>query len=394
MSDAEMREKMAETPMESYSFTYSEEEYREARKAYFSPATIRVVVFNVLVSAVVLYILMSRNFDFIGGLVFGVEGMAMYFSLLGLIRAVKSWKVIEPKVCASVYTYDLYEDYMYLRITRDDETVHLTKFEYADLRQKIDVGRYYLLNFSNQIYVVKKEGISETSIFHTLKPKAPEKPAKGLKALSVVLMVLSIVSGVACIFYILFSKFYIPQWWFLPAFGLIPFASMVLGLYMKKIGGGKGTFIAGLLAFALALGVFCGAEDYGTEGVKKREQILKIENYMEIYLPKPYDYDNFKDSVDGVYYEDTAMQFYEEDVDYLEGVIEVSEEWQQDLNNETYELVAKVGVADHWDYVCVYNITTDEYNKVPSKEGTYSMAAMYYDMYYNGLYVIEYEFTK
>ncbi|MBQ2687278.1 MAG: DUF2892 domain-containing protein [Clostridia bacterium] len=395
MADTEVFEKKENIPLESYTFTYTKEEHREAKKNYFSQPTAKIVVLSILVTAIIVYVL-SLSFNFGSGLFVGIEAMWLLFSVLGLVKAKQTWKLSEAKFCSSVYTYELFEGYMFMKVTRENETVHLTKFEYADLRQKIDVGKYYLLNFYNQIYVIKKQELAENSIFHSIKPKEPEKPSATLRALSVVLLVLSIVSGVSGVLLIGSSMFNYGamQWWYLLAFGLIPIASLVFGFYMKKYGTGKGNVIAGLLAFCFILGVFYAGYTDEPDRAEEYAQIEVVESYVGVPLPRPHSYDNFKGSVNGIDYEDTAMQFNSEAGDFIEGIIKGSDKWSAILTDEIYDLVYEVGTAEDWDYVCVYNITNDEYNKVPLKEGTYDMAAMYYDMEYNGLYVIEYEYAK
>lgn len=395
MADTEVFEKKENIPLESYTFTYTKEEHREAKKNYFSQPTAKIVVLSILVTAIIVYVL-SLSFNFGSGLFVGIEAMWLLFSVLGLVKAKQTWKLSEAKFCSSVYTYELFEGYMFMKVTRENETVHLTKFEYADLRQKIDVGKYYLLNFYNQIYVIKKQELAENSIFHSIKPKAPEKPSATLRALSVALLVLTIVSGISgvlCVSVQLISAGAI-KWWCLLAFSALPLASFIFGIYMKKYGGGRGNLFAGLLVLVVIFTVFFSVNTKEPVDAEKSAQIEAVESYMGVFLPEPYSYDNFKGSVNGIDYEDTAMQFNSEAGDFIEGIIKGSDKWSAILTDEIYDLVYEVGTAEDWDYVCVYNITNDEYNKVPLKEGIYDMAAMYYDMEYNGLYVIEYEYAK
>lgn len=395
MADTEVFEKKENIPLESYTFTYTKEEHREAKKNYFSQPTAKIVVLSILVTAIIVYVL-SLSFNFGSGLFVGIEAMWLLFSVLGLVKAKQTWKLSEAKFCSSVYTYELFEGYMFMKVTRENETVHLTKFEYADLRQKIDVGKYYLLNFYNQIYVIKKQELAENSVFHSIKPKEPEKPSATLKSLSVALLVLTIVSGISgvlCVNVQLISAGAI-KWWCLLAFSALPLASFIFGIYMKKYGGGRGNLFAGLLVLVVIFTVFFSVNTKEPVDAEKSAQIEAVESYMGVFLPEPYSYDNFKGSVNGIDYEDTAMQFNSEAGDFIEGIIKGSDKWSAILTDEIYDLVYEVGTAEDWDYVCVYNITNDEYNKVPLKEGTYDMAAMYYDMEYNGLYVIEYEYAK
>lgn len=396
MTDTEVFEKKESMPLESCSFTYTKEEYREAKKLYFTPITARVIISNIIMVALVVYVLIRGEFDYFGGLMLGVEGMALYFTLKSLLMASKSWKIIEPKVCSSVYSYELFEDCMFLKITREGETVHLNKFEYSDLRQKFDTGKYYLLNLNNQIYVIKKQELAENSLFHSIKPKEPEKPSKGIRAWSKVLMVLSIVagvSGVICGFALYFAEAL--HWWYPYIFAIIPIVSFFFGIYMKKnYNGGRGNSLAGFFAALMIFAVFFCSNSWETTDIQKRQQIRSIESYAGVDLPDTRYYESYTDIADGIYYTDTIMQFYNKDVGYLESVIKSDEIWSQTYSADTSELLSEVGAFKDWDFISVYNITTGEYNKVPEDAGTYNMAAMFYYMGDNELCVTEYKYTK
>lgn len=396
MTDTEVFENTENMPLESYSFTFSEAEYEEVNKGYFQKFLVRVIVLGVAFAFIIAGIVISDMADIVGGFIAGFSLLYFVISLSGLLKVQKSWKRTKEKICSSVYDYQIFDRYLFLTITRNGERVHYIKFEYDDLTQKFDVGRFYLFAFNNQLYMVKKQEIAENSIFHTLKPKAPEKPSKSLKSLSVVLMVFSIVSGVAGMFVAMaLNTSSALSWWHPVVFSIIPLASFFFGLYLKKNhNAGKANFISGLMITAFVFLIFSSFGAFESEDIAKKNQIETIESYMGVELPEPYEYDNFKYKSDGKTSEDTAMQFYSKDIDYLENIILSDEKWSDSLSSETNELVARVGVADDWDYVCVYNITTDEYNKVPRDDGIYQMAAMYWDTDYNGLYVIEYNYFQ
>lgn len=396
MTDTEIFEKKENTPLESYTFTYTTEEYDEAVRGVLQGYTVRTVVTGVLFAAITAGVIMSDMTDFLGGFLVGWTLIYFLMSLAGLLTIRKNWKATKARVCSSENKYELFDDYLLFTVTRDGECVHFTKLEYDKLRRKIDTGRMYLLDFANQGYLIKKQDISENSIFHTLKPKPPEKPSATLRGLSKALMVLSIVSGVSGVLVIgshMFNYGAI-QWWHLLAFGLIPIASFVFGFYMKKYGGGKANVIAGLFAFAFILGVFWASVGDEPVDMEKEFQISKIELYMDVNLPKPSYYESYSDTADGIYYTDTVMQFYSKDVAHLESVIQSGENWSATYSSDTTELLSEVGAFKDWDFISVYNITSGEYNKVPENEGSYDMAAMYYYMDDNQLYVTEYEYTK
>lgn len=396
MTDSEVFENKENMPLESYSFTYSEEEYNKANQGVFKGLLMRTVVFGFVFLAITAGLIMSDLKTFFGGILVGWTLLYFVLALAGLFKSRKGWESTKERVCSSLFKYELFDTYMLLTVTRDGECVHFTKLEYDKIISKIDTGRFYLLNFANQLYLIKKQEIAENSIFHTLKPKAPEKPSATLRGLSKALMVLTIVSGV-CGFICAGAQMLSlgkMEWWYLFAFGSVPLASLIFGIYMKKYGGGRGNVFAGLFVFAIVFAMFYAWGNEAPARADKYAQIEAVESYIGVDLPNPHTYDNFRGDTQGVYYVDTAMEFYDKDVNELERFILNSKDWSSILNNETNELVADVGVAEDWDFVCVYNITTDEYNKVPEVEGTYDMAAMYYDMDYNGLYVIEYEYVK
>ncbi len=382
--------------LESYRFTFTEEENKEIFRLQTHRSLIKTIFIGIVAVAVMVSIIANGTQDAVDGFVLGMELVALLYLALSWIRACRNYSLTSSRICATVYCYELFADYMNIHIFRNDEKVGFRKFYYVDIQRKLDLGKYYLLVFDNQVFIIKKQEIAENSIFHSIKPKESEKPSAALKFLSVLLLVLSIVSGVSgfiCASVQLFSMGTI-KWWYLLAFSVIPLASFILGIYMKKYGGGRGNLFAGLFVLVIIFTLFFSVSTKEPVDAEKDSQIEAVESYMGIFLPEPYSYDNFKSSVNGIDYEDTAMQFHSKEGDFIEGIIKDNDKWSAVLTDEIYELVFEVGTAEEWDYVCVYNITNDEYNKMPLKEGTYDMAAMYYDMEYNGLYVIEYEYAK
>ena len=401
MADTEVFEKKDNTPLESYSFTYSEAEYNEANRGVFKGLLVRTVVFGVVFAAVTAGAIIGDLKSFFGGMLVGWTLMYFVLSVAGLFRTRQGWKSTKDRVCSSLFEYQLFDTYMLLTVSRDGKQVHFTTLEYDKLISKVNTGGFYVLNFANQLYLVKKQEIAENSIFHTLKPKAPEKPGKGAKAVSAIFMVLTIVTLVCALISAVAvninSVGVVRYWWYLYVFLPIPLFSYGLGLYMKrKHNFGRGNIIVGLVAIILVISVYFSFNNIAKDTTypDKNENIASIESYIGFFLPEPESYDNFKDSVNGIDYEDTAMKFDAEAGDYIEDIIKIEDNWSAVLSDDTYELVSEVGTLEHWDMMTVYNITTDQYNKVPAESGVYSMAAMYYDMDANGLYVIEYEYVK
>lgn len=399
MTDTEVFEKKENMPTESYRFFYTEQEYKEARNTYFKGGIIRTVAFGLLCLGLGIYFCTSGALEFTDGLFIGLWAMYLLISVSSLIRVFRSWTDNMSKVCSSVYNFKLIEDRLIIDIFRDSERVFYNDFKLADLRQKADAGRFYLLVFTNQVFIVKKEELPNNSIFHTLKPKDPEKPSKTLKGFSVALLVLSIVAGVCGMVCAMALHVSLGveafRWWYPYAFALIPVASFFFGWYMKKkYNGGRGNTIAGFFATMMIFCAFFGLGSAKPVDMEKEYQISKVELYADVDLPNPSCFESYTDTADGIDYRDTFMEFNAFNVEHLESVIKSSENWAATYSADITELLSDVGAFKDWDFISVYNITTDEYNKVPYNEGTYDMAAMYYYMDDNQLYVTEYEYTK
>lgn len=261
MTDTEVFENKENMPLESYSFTYSEAEYEEVKKGYFQKFLVRVIVLGIALALIIAGIVISDMADIVGGFIAGYSLLYFVISLSGLLKVRKSWKLTKAKICSAIYEYKLFDRHLLLTVTRNGECVHYIKFEYDDLTQKFDVGRFYLFAFSNQLYMVKKQEIAENSIFHTLNPKAPEKPNKGAKAVSVIFIVLTIVTLVCAMFSAVAVNInsigVVRYWWYPYVFSFVPILSFILGIFMKrKYNSGRGNIFTGILAVVLILCIY------------------------------------------------------------------------------------------------------------------------------------------
>ncbi len=283
MTDTEIFEKKENMPLETYTFTYSEAEYDEMNKSSFSSLVVRTVVLGVLAVAVTVGVIMGGELEFFGGFLCGWTLLYFILSLTGLLKGRKNWRLTKAKVCSALYKYELFEDHMFLTVTRNGECEVYLRLEYENLNWKRDTGRFYLLAFANnQMYIVKKQEIAENSIFHSLKAKAPEKPSKSLKALSVVLMVFTIVSLVCAMFSALAvnvnSVGLVRTWLYIFIFLPVPVISYGFGVFMKRrYNSGRGNIFAGLIAIIVVLSLFISmnkiAGDVGRRESYSEEQM-------------------------------------------------------------------------------------------------------------------------
>lgn len=276
MENTGIFEKKENMPLETYTFTYSEAEYDEINKSSFSSLVVRAVVFGILAVAVTVGVIVGGEPEFFGGFLSGWTVLYFILSLVGLLKGRKNWKTSKAKICSGVYKYEVFEDHMFLTVTRNGECEVYSKLEYENLNLKRDTGRFYLLAFANnQLYIVKKQEIAENSIFHSLKAKAPEKPSKGLKTLSVVLMVLTIVTMVCSMFGAMAvninSVELVRTWLYIFIFLPVPVISYGFGVFMKRrYNSGRGNIFAGLIAIIVVLSLFISMNKIADD-VERRE---------------------------------------------------------------------------------------------------------------------------
>ena len=249
--------------------------------------------------------------------------------------------------------------------------------------------------------MVKKQEISQTSVFHSLKPKSPEKPKKIIKVLSSVLMVLTILTlfcaMISAAMVNINSVGIVKYWWYVFLFLPIPVISYGFGVFWKrKYNLGRGNVFTGLIAIIVILCMFLLLNQ--TEPTKnypdKYQNILSVGSYIDFDLPYPNEYEELSVDAEGVLHKNIFMKFGYFETNEFEELIKDSEIWRAVVSDEMAEITDVIDIPYGWEYCCVYNIANDEYNTVPAENGTYYMAAMFYDMDADELRVIEYEYTK
>lgn len=167
-------------------------------------------------------------------------------------------------------------------------------------------------------------------------------------------------------------------WCFLP----IPITSIVLGFKYKKAGfkctkNIVGGFIVGF--FLLIYGFFFLIPGFSQD----YEQIDKYRNIIDAKLPENgeleiHEWDTYFDEDNYV----IVNAYYDkENVDDLVESIKNSNNWilGKELKSNLKIFIPFTLYQEENNYYSIYNKTTDQYNKIPEKEGNYEIYAMRYD---------------
>ncbi len=400
----------AEAPKESYSFVYDKSDisavFDKPRKAFIK----RTVIIAV---AAVILILSSLNISP------WLTWVCILFIISGCIfhaRSYADFKKIqrrsESKIIGALYSYDVYDGYFILNISRDGDVKRMMKISFGDIESAEKSEKYIIFGVSGQAYIIKREALAADSMFYPLcdevskkAANSPRNPEAWRKTVSNLLFILSI----ATIFFalaalaIMSRKSYpfhtVQNMWVFYLFIPIPIASIVYGFYLKKRGYRYKKnviigFIMAILLFIYGSFSFIFANEYSRDEalVKEMEELLSIDipEYYQIYTK---DFSGHTQSssygyiytVSNIYFDEAAVREFEESL-------------EDDAKWLSYIPSSLSGITSHYcevsggeNYYIVYNTDTAEFNKLPDKSGEYTFINVAYSAESNTMKLVKYK---
>lgn len=231
-------------PLEYYCFTYNENEMNEIFKLqckafYKIPAIIALILF-----ASILSLIKSSDSKLLIGIVTGILCVHLYYYIRGFFTYKKNWKKGYEHVCKSVYEYGIYENYIDITIYRNNEIIRKYKCYSNEIDNIQILGNWLLIQFSGQLFIVRKSDLIENSAFYSYMykcmPKSTEKPApKILKIISNILCFTSFLSPLIFSTVALLNianNVFNENMWLFCLFALIPISSVIYGVFLKSKG--------------------------------------------------------------------------------------------------------------------------------------------------------------
>ena len=407
LSETEPIEEAAIEPREAYVFQYNKEELHEVFKKVRLPLIKHAVIFGIACIILLLLCLGNEANDAEIGIIFGAFLLGMISHIKGYFTYKKAWKAADCKILESTYSYEVFDGYFMLNISRNGEITRTFKIYFGDIEKSQILGKYLVLQIAGQSFILKKDALGKNSLFlsnySTIPPKAEAKPPKSLfKTVSVLLSVCSVLTifgalyGVASLSAMNHAD--VDNMWIFFLFIPIPIASIAFGLFLKARGYKYlsnvvvGIVMAALLciygSFSL---LFAGITSHSDEPILKVEELLEIDipthtriNTMDLTdgtqsMPRGYVY-----STSDVYFEETVAEAFE-------AQMQTDARWIVDIPNDM------VGITSYYcdvltsDYYLIYNKDTKEFNTVPSEGGTYEFINILYNKENHTMKIVEYQ---
>ncbi|MBO5938552.1 MAG: hypothetical protein J6Q82_03525 [Clostridia bacterium] len=248
------------------------------------------------------------------------------------------------------------------------------------------------------------ESISFSDPINPFTPKQSYQPLVGRqRTISILLVIVSILSiwgallSLAIISALTYNFTVEIMWVFLP-FAIIPMISILFGFSLKKKGYKyKKNVITGFIMASLLCLYGCFPIFFKDTYSHSEEPILAVEQRIGIELPThahidTQDWTTGTQTVSrGYIFSVSNVYFDDEDVTTFEAELVGDERWLSSIPSAMIGITSDYSDIASYDYCLIYNIDTQEINKIPTEEGGYRMINLFYDSESNEMTIVEYE---
>ena len=412
LSEAAPIDENKNEPKEAYVFKYEKSDLQEVFKKARFPLIKRAIIFTLACIVLFVFLAAAGANDTIIGLLLGYFLIGVISHIKGYFAYSKAWKNSESRILESTYSYEIFDGYFILNISKNEEITKTLKIYFEDIEKIQSFGNYLVLQISGQSYIIKKDALIPVSAFITFCNNTPnkveeKKPKDKLKIISILLFVLSICTILGALISVAIlsgiNQAMTENMWIFFLFLPVPIASIVFGFYLKKKGYKyKKNVIVGVIMAALLCiygsftFIFSDIYSHGDEPIVNTEQMLNIDipTHSRINtqdwtkgtqsVPRGYIY-----STSDIYFDYTAVEQFEKNISN-------DAKWISDIPNDMVGITSYFCDIQTSDYYIIYNKDTGEFNKLPSSSGTYVFINVLYNAESNTMKLVEYqiEYTK
>ena len=409
LSDACPLETAEKGPSEVYEFCYSQSELKEVYKKSRLPIIRNFIFFSV--ACIFLFVLMcvsDNTSDATIGLILGCFVLGSISHIKGYYLYKKSWKYSSNRIRESIYLYEVYDGYFVLTISRNGEIVRTAKIYYTEIEKRHTFGNYVILQFAGQSYIIKKDILKENSLLVSCDTARSQRietknPGSFLKAVSLVLFVASIATIFGAIVATTLISWNInvfveENMWIFFLFTPIPVTSILFGLYMKKKGYRfRKNIIAGIIMTALLCiygsfsFIFANIYSHSDKPIIKAEQTLGIDipehsqiNTQDLTKGTQSGFRGYVFYVSDIYFEESSAEIFEKELPN-------DPKWISTVPTEMIGITSSHCDMYDFDHLIIYNVDTNQFNKLPSESGTYRFINILYDSDSDAMKLVEYE---
>ena len=156
LTEAEPIEEKKVKPKESYIFKYDKSDLREVFKKVRFPLIKRAIIFTLACIVLFIFFAAAEANETIIGLLLGYFLIGIISHIKGYFVYKKAWKNSESRILQSTYSYEIFEGYLVLNISRNEEITRTLKIYFEDIEKMQAFGNYLVLQISGQSYIIKK----------------------------------------------------------------------------------------------------------------------------------------------------------------------------------------------------------------------------------------------
>ena len=393
------------TPNETYQFNYSKSELNNIHKAQKTTIYKKAIPFTLISIFLIVYFIISDTSNIMTGFALGAFIIWLTINIKSNNAYNQSFIKNIDHISESTYEYLLFDEYLNINIYRNKELVRKSKFFYNDIEKATLIDKWLILIISGQSFILRKDALTEDSVFYSFLYKKQSNNIKKLpqdknRMISIILFIASFLSLFAALFSVgitsNFNKMFVENMWLFFLWTPIPIASVVFG-YKLKARGYKyqknvitGFIMAALLCIYGSFSfIFADTFDHSDIYITKAEQMLKIDipehtrintqDYTKTtqVFPRGYIY-----TVSDIYFSESAVEDFENEIKH-------DNRWLTSVPNNLFGITSPLCDYSKYDYVLIYNIDTEEFNVLPSDNGTYRFINIIYKSNANEMKIID-----
>lgn len=407
LSDTEPSEGKTDGPKEAYVFHYDQADLNKVYKHTVSPLTRSVILFTLCFGVLWLLLAWENNSHSMLFFPLGCFLMNICFCIKEYLTFRKTWKHRDSQILQRTYSYEVFDQYILLKISRNEEITRTQKIYFDDIESVQTFDNYLIFQIAGQTYIIKKDALVPYSAFFTifnkvLSMKNTKEPKKLLKIISVLLSFLSVctVLGAMYAFPILsaLNQSITQNKWVFFASLPIPLASIIFGFYLKKKGYKYKInvilgFIMAALLFLFGSFTFNSVDEvsYSDEPLLNAEQALNIDFPTHDHITTTDRTKGPQTSSHEYAYYTSYIHFDSSSVEEFEKEIKSDPRWISDISVNMLGIVSFFLYPQTGNYYIIYNKDTNEFNQLPSKSGTYVFISVQYNPENNSMGLVEYE---
>lgn len=331
----------------------------------------------------------------------------LLFLAISLIKYIRSFiriKKFKAELCGKNYTVELYRDYFIMKTSLNGDIISTRKVFLGEITACWDLPYCCVFSTNNNVlFPVKKSVFRENSyigyLCNNIKTDKTDFNSKKIMLLKLAANVL-----IFCCFLSIFSALFLIAFraesadfsaknivntlsifhWFL----LIPILSIVTGILLRKnkIQNKKNIICGIIFGFIfLIYGFFPAIFSNVNNNLESLEAKLAIDFPEYIGMRQ-----GTSTNLAGETERTTTLSFTESASNEFEAFILEDERWSNKGTGDFSAVYPPSKINIPYEVFLIYNVTTDEFGKLPDSEGKYEFIYIAYDTEMNTAYIFEY----